>query len=202
MRRIHCTWARPPSRWIPLPPDRLPLRTSVYSASVVATLGTAPNSSSSERAHLDLSRTEASFACTSARSRGWRGGAPLVDGTAQMGLTGRRLRLIPAPAPSRVRASCGAGLLDFRGAACISNIAGRELHAVGVGAAPLTSRAAACQQILPCERALRPETRLGIGASEEPRSRLEPNFSPSFSRSVASPLANSSVRVLRPRSQE
>ena len=51
------------------------------------------------------------------------------------------MRLMPAPAPSRVRASCGAELLDFREAAGLSNMAGLELHGVGMGAAPLTSRA-------------------------------------------------------------
>ena len=49
------------------PPDPPPLRTSVYSVSVVATPGSTPNSSSS--ALLGWSRTVANFASTSASSR-------------------------------------------------------------------------------------------------------------------------------------
>ena len=52
------------------------------------------------------------------------------------------MQLMPAAAPSRVRASCSAGLLDFREAAGIPNTAGLELHGVGMGATPLTSRVA------------------------------------------------------------
>ena len=52
-------------RWRPHPPDPPPLRTSVNSVSVVATPGSTPNSSSSERALVGLSSTEASFVSTS-----------------------------------------------------------------------------------------------------------------------------------------
>ena len=85
----------------PLPPDPPPLRTPVYPVSVVATPGSTPNSSSSEHELLALSRTAAHFASTSARSRGWRGGASLFAGTARIGLTRMRMRLMPAPAPSK-----------------------------------------------------------------------------------------------------
>ena len=45
VRRMRCTVAWPPSRGSPLPPDLPPLRTSVYSVSVVATPGSTPNRS-------------------------------------------------------------------------------------------------------------------------------------------------------------
>ena len=67
--------------------------------------------------------TVANFASTSARSRGWRRGTSLFDVNARVGVTGGRLRLMLAPAPSRVRASCSAELHDFREAARLRNIA-------------------------------------------------------------------------------
>ena len=52
------------------------------------------------------------------------------------------MRLMPALAPSRVRASSNAGLRIFGEAAGIPNIAGLELHGVGMGATSLTQEAA------------------------------------------------------------
>ena len=48
------------------------------------------------------------------------------------------MRLMPAPAPSSVRASCSAGLLDFREAG-IPSIAVLELHHIGKETTPLLS---------------------------------------------------------------
>ena len=88
------------------------------------------------------SNTEASSARTSARPRSWDlEGAALFDGTTQRCLTGR-LRPIPAPAPSRVRASRTAGLADVPRATVMPSKAGREVRGDGLRAAPLTSMAA------------------------------------------------------------
>ena len=85
---------------------------------------------SNERALLGLSITGGHFAGTSTRPRGWQEGASFSDETAQAGLTGRRARLVLAPVPSP---KCERrAVLDFREAACISNIAGPELHGVGM----------------------------------------------------------------------
>ena len=91
----------PPSRWRP-PPDPPPLRTSVYSASVVATphpLRTPPPPSVRFWACPKL---KLNFVSSSARPRGAGLAALLLDGTAQPGFTLSRMRLVPAPAPSRV----------------------------------------------------------------------------------------------------
>ena len=80
VRRMRCTWAWLPSCWRPCPPNPPPMRASVCSVSVAATPGSTPNSSSSECELLALSRTASSFASTSARSRGGRGGHRFLMG--------------------------------------------------------------------------------------------------------------------------
>ena len=84
VRRMRCTWAAPP------PPDPPPSRTSVCTDSDVAN----PNASSNDLALLGLSRTDADFASTLARSSGW------LEGRIA-GLTVSWTRLMPARAPKQ-----------------------------------------------------------------------------------------------------
>ena len=58
---------------------------------------------------------------------------------------------LPVPGPSRMRASKSTGHFDFREVAPNLKIAGPELRGVGMGAFPLTSRAADSPQVLPCK---------------------------------------------------
>ena len=96
------------------------MRASVYSVSVAATPGFTPNSSSSERELLDLSRTPPALQVLQQGREVGEEAHRVFDGSV------KRTRLLAERAPSRMRASCSAGPLELRDAARIPNIAGFE----------------------------------------------------------------------------
>ena len=103
----------------PPPPDPLPLRTSVCSASVY--------SSFIERALLGLSRTESGFASTSAEELGTGSRIVFYWNSADW-LNGKSDATDVSTACKQSGVSCNAEHPDFREAATIPNIAGPELQ--------------------------------------------------------------------------
>ena len=102
------------------PPDPPPLRTSVYSASVVAPLPDPLRFPPPVNVRIWLVQNCSPCAYFGRVDRG-----EAHRFSTGIGLLGTRMGMILAPAV-RVRTSCSAGLLDFREAACIPSIAGPQ----------------------------------------------------------------------------
>ena len=87
-------------------------------------------------------RTYAPVECRSGQGRELGDEWSASGRAGRIGLPQERMWPLPVPGPSRMRASKSTGHFDFREVAPNHKIAGPELRGVGMGAFPLTSRAA------------------------------------------------------------